>query len=301
MDTEEINMKNPYKRHDIFQCKHESHARFNYKVSAYHVLRVKNCFPQGCLFFKWRCSLLNKGKSCPKKFTHVGKKCFGCKHFYDEKINCHPQLMVSTVEYHEFLTELEDFEDWLESMAGKFIECSATIRSVKPRLKKIYTPKESSITLNGYILGFNGAFIGIEHWDDLCYALVYADQQERYQFSSGDDFEFRSKIELSNGRLIFKNLRNIEFNQKSDNKIWTNSKSLVAKGTATLFKEQPLKCLHCESGVLVDVLDKTNSHWVNRRELYCLESIQSPDLCYKSDEVELDFLMENDCHVTRCK
>ena len=102
-------MRNPYKRLDIFRCKYYNHAKFDYKVSAYHVLRVKNCYPQGCLYFKWHCKLLNKGQSCIKGFQHVGKKCFGCKHYYDEKVNNQPELLISEEEYHFFLDELEEF------------------------------------------------------------------------------------------------------------------------------------------------------------------------------------------------
>ena len=78
-------MINPYKRTDIFRCKYPAHARFEHQVSTYHVLRVKNCFPQGCLSFKWRCELMDKGKRCIKGFKFIGKKCFGCRFFYDEK------------------------------------------------------------------------------------------------------------------------------------------------------------------------------------------------------------------------
>ncbi|MBN1153514.1 hypothetical protein JXB12_01195 [candidate division KSB1 bacterium] len=291
-------MTNPYKRHDIFKCKHESHARFDYKVSAYHVLRVKNCYPEGCLFFKWKCELLNKGKSCPRKFSHVGKKCFGCKHFYDEKINFHPQLQVSDEEFHDFLEELDEFEDWLDSIRGRHVDCWATIRAVKPRFRKIYTSKESSISLDGYILSFSDAYIGTTHWEDLCYALIYADQQERFRFSAGDEIEFFCRVGLADGRLVFNRLRSVEFLHKSHEETWTNSKSLVARGTATLFKEQPAKCLHCRSGVLVDVLDKSAPHWVRRRELYCLESMASPDLCYKVEIGQDDWVLDSDCQLS---
>ena len=288
-------MKNPYKRHDIFQCRHESHARFDYNVSAYHVLRVKNCYPQGCLFFRWKCELLNKGKSCIRKYSHIGRKCFGCKYFYDEKMNYHPELQISEGEYHNFLEELEEFEDWLESIRCKHIDCWATIRSVKPRLKKVYTNRESSISLDGYIISFSEAYVGLNHWEDFCYAIVYGDQQERFRFGARDEIEFMCRVDLAEGRLVFNKLRAVEFNQKFSDDIWTNSRSLVARETATLFKEQPAKCRQCKSGVLVDVLDKTSSHWVRRRELYCLESMRSPEMCYKVTIDQDEILFDGDC------
>ncbi len=279
-------MRNPYKRQDLFTCKYPAHVKFEYKVSAYHVLRVKNCYPQGCLYFKWKCQLLNNGKRCIKGFRFVGKKCFGCHHFFDEKINHSPDLMVPEEEYHQFLDELEDFEDWFDSVRGKEINFWGLIRSVKPRITKVIHKNESSMHLEGYLLHFDDAYLNTVHWEDRCYAIVYADQQERYQFAPEDDVEFKCRVELDQGRLIYKKIRNVDFRLKSDRKTWTNSTSLVAKGTATLFNHQELKCLHCDHGVLVDVVDKTGGGWERRRELYCLESFPTPDVCYRrADEV----------------
>lgn len=286
-------MKNPYKRLDIFRCKYDSHAKFDYKVSTYHVLRIKNCYPHGCLSFKWKCNLLDKGKSCHKGYQFVGKKCFGCKHYYDEKINHHPELLISENEYHEFLDELEEFEDWLESIQGKDIDFWGVIDTVKPRLTKVINKDESVVHLEGYILHFKEAYLDQIHWEDPCYAIIYADQQQRHRFAAGDDLEFKCRVEIDRGRLIFKKIRATEFRQKSNQQAWTNSQALVAKGTATLFENQLAKCLHCEKGVLVDVTDKTNSHWERKRELYCLAAFPSPDVCFYHikdllDEIEAE-------------
>ena len=285
-------MKNPYKRLDIFRCKYDAHAKFDYKVSTYHVLRVKHCYPQGCLYFKWQCKLLNKGQSCIKGFSYVGKKCFGCKYYYDVKINYQPELSISEDEYKAFLDELEEFEDWLESIRGKSIQFWGIIKSVKPRFIKIIDPNKSSLNLKGYLLHFDEVYLDQLHWEDHCYAICYADQQQRYKFAPQDDVEFKCLVELDQGRLIFKKIRAVEFRSKSDMEIWTNSKTLVAKGVATMLENQSSKCLQCEYGVLIDVLDKSNPHWEKRRELYCLKSFPSPELCYYQVERLVEEIQE---------
>ena len=287
-------MKNPYKRLDVFRCKYSAHAKFDYNVSVFHVLRIKNCFPHGCLYFKWKCRLLNKGQKCFKGFQHVGKKCFGCKYYYDEKVNNHPELLVSETEYHNFLDELEEFEDWLESIKGKNVEFWGIVTSVKPRFVKIVNSDKSIINLEGYILHFDDVYLDRLHWEDHCYAVIFADQQQRFKFAPQDDVEFKCRVELDRGRLIFKKIRAVEFRFKSNEKTWTNSKALVAKGTAVFFKNQVSKCLHCDNGVLIDVIDKSAPQWEKRRELYCLKSFPDPDVCYYKIE-SLAEEMEEEC------
>ena len=79
-------MKNQYKRTDIFRCVHDVHQKFQNRISVYHILKEKQCYPQGCFYFRWRCKQLNKKNKCYRGFFHVGRKCFGCRDFYDEKI-----------------------------------------------------------------------------------------------------------------------------------------------------------------------------------------------------------------------
>lgn len=277
-------MKNLYKRIDIFHCKYSTHAKFGYNVSAYHVLRVKNCYPQGCLYFKWKCKLINKGQSCIKGFQHVGQKCFGCKYYYDEKIHNQPELLISKTAYHDFLDELEEFEDWLEGVKGKNVDFWGTIKSIKPRFTKTINSDKSSINLEGYILHFDDVYLDRLHWEDHCYAIIYADQQQRFKFTSEDEIEFKCRVEIDRGRLIFKKIRSVEFRFKSKKTTWTNSKARVAKETASFFENQVPKCLHCDYGALIDVIDKSTPQWERRRELYCLKSFPSPDVCYYTVE-----------------
>ncbi len=280
-------MINPYKRLDVFKCKSSEHAKFEHYVSVYHVMRVKNCFPQGCLSFRWRCQLLNKGQSCFKGLNYVGRKCFGCRHYYDEKIHNQPSLLLSPDHYAQFLDELDDFEDWLEAIQNRQLEIQGTIVSVKPGLTKIIHQHGSHLELSGYFVHFHEAFIDTMHWEDHCYALIFPDQQERYQLAAGDKLEFRAKVTLNEGRLLFKKISAVEFLHRSHKPTWTNSQALIAKRTTIAFDQQPRKCLHCDQGMLVDVIDKSRPQWERSRELFCLRAFPSPDVCYYQVEQKL--------------
>jgi len=280
-------MINPYKRLDIFKCKSLGHTKFEHRVSVHHVLRVKNCYPQGCIYFLWRCKLLNKGNSCIKGYKHVGRNCFSCKHYFDEKIHNQPQLLISEDEYAQFLNELDDFEDWFESINDRQIDIQGTIRTVKPALVKNIHHQSSHLQLNGYFIHFDEAFINTVHWEDHCYVVIYPDQQERFQFASGDTIEFRAKVELDEGRLIFKKINSVEFIERSGEQSWTKSQALVVKHTTISFENQPTKCLHCDQGVLVDVIDKSKPKWERSRELFCLKSFPDPTVCFYNIEKKI--------------
>ena len=284
-------MINPYKRLDVFKCKSFRHAKFDNRVSAYHVLKVKKCYPQGCIYFKWYCELLNKGKTCKRGYKHVGKKCFGCKYYYDEKIHNQPLLNISEAEYNEFLDGMDEFKDWLDSINQKYIDNEGKILSVKPALIKTIQNNSSRLNLNGYFIHFNEAFIDRVHWEDHCYAFIFPDFQKRYQFAPGDRIDFRAKIELDQGRLVFKKMNSVNFLQRSGKHSWENSEALVAKYTTLAFNNQPTKCLQCRHGMLIDVIDKSLPQWERSRELICLKSVTNPKDCiYHIEEKLVDMI-----------
>jgi hypothetical protein len=294
-------MINPYKRNDIFTCRYSTHAKFENRVSPYHVLRVKQCYPEGCLSFKWHCELLNKGTTCPKKFKHVGRKCLGCKHFDDEKINNQPELLLDEIAYHAFLEELDEFEEWLESVKDHPVDFWGVIKSVKPRLTKVIASDKSHLNLDGYLLHFHDVYLNELHWEDHCWAILYADQQQRFRFAPDDDVEFRCHVSMDHGRLIVTKIRDVEFRYKSEHASWTNAQTLVAKGTFTTFANQPEKCLHCEQGMLVDVVDKSRPTWQRSRELYCLRSCPSPDVCgYAAEKLLYSANANNEVVLDNC-
>ncbi|MFQ6115065.1 MAG: hypothetical protein ACE5NG_13455 [bacterium] len=179
-------MINQYKRLDVFKCNYPSHARYENRVSVYHVLKDRKCFPQGCIYFQWRCQLLNKGESCVRGYSHVGRKCFGCKYFYDEKINNQPQVSLREDDFKIFQEELRDFENWLEEIKDKEINFCGVIDSVKPRFQKLLFGTKSEVKLQGFILTFREGYIGRVHFEDFCYGVIGKNQQSNHKFSPGD-------------------------------------------------------------------------------------------------------------------
>ena len=280
-------MINPYKRLDVFKCKSLGHSKFENRVSVYHVLHVRKCFPEGCLYFIWRCLLLNKGQKCKKGYKHVGRSCASCKQYYDEKINNQPELLIPYAEYQEFLEELDEFEDWIKSIKNKFIDIEGTITTIKPAFSKTKDRQNSQINLKGYFIHFKEAFLERIYWEDSCYAHIYPDQQERFKFGSGDKIEFRAKIELNQGRLLFKKISSVDFLERSNNSIWNRSRALVLKYSVIPFDQQLVKCLHCDQGMLIDVTDKSRNQWEHTRELICLKSFPSAANCYYKVEDKL--------------
>jgi hypothetical protein len=275
-------MKNQYKRTDIFACNYETHSKFNNRVSVYHVMRAKKCYPQGCLFFKWHCSLLQKGKSCRRGYEHVGRKCSGCKYYYDEKIHYQPKVMVTPDEYRSFEEELEEFEEWLAEKENNEITFFGKVETIKPRFHHSWNNTHGQVRLKGWLVTFAQGFIGTESFEDPLYAHISPHQQERFRIAPGDQFEVRATLSIDRGRIILTRLRGIDIEQRSGEVTWTNGQALVARQSATFFEGQPAKCLACHYGALVDVEDRVDGRIHSRRALYCLKGIVDPQVCYVS-------------------
>ena len=203
-------MKNEYKRKDIFYCSHQSHLKFDKIVTPYHILHKKKCFPEGCISFNYHCKLLEKRKGgCPKKYKYVGKNCPSCKDYYDEKIQRIPQIS-SSADIEKFWEDYHEFEGWVEENEGKFARVLATIDSIKPLIVKNEIPRQESIKSSGFLIGFKEAFLDYTNFEDDCYLLVSKDSLNRYKFSIGDKIEFDGMICFSEGRLVFRRMRNVD-------------------------------------------------------------------------------------------
>ena len=282
---------NHYKRQDVFKCIQDSHARFENKVSAYHVLKEKKCYPHGCIYFNWRCRKLNKGRSCPRKFKHVGRKCFGCKEFYDEKVINRPEVVLSDEEFSIFMRDLREFETWLNGLKGIEVNLSGTIYSVKPKMRQVIQGKRSHIELNGFALIFREVFIDLVRFKDLCYVTASKGLQAKYRFSKGDKVDLYARLSVDRGRLILKRPNRIEIDERGEGKTWSWDKALVAARTASPIPYQLERCFACDKGCLLDTIERTNAGERHKRQLFCLEGIKDPQHCIydlaKSIGVEL--------------
>jgi hypothetical protein len=271
--------KNQYKRHDIFSCNHSSHFRFGGAVSTYYILSEKKCYPEGCINFIWKCRLLNKGHACPKKFTHVGRKCFSCKHYYEEKYCQQPKLKVDREDYEKFLRDKDDFDHWLGQNENRQVEIEAVISGIKPNLITNGPHKGSRLRFNGWILVFDNVYVDYDLFDDTAFAWISERAQERCQFTDGTRFEARAKFNFERGRLIFNRLHGIEIKKTGDGIPPDLNKIMVAAETASRIPVQPEKCLRCPEGVLIDKAEERRNNSGRKRQLICLRGVKNPSEC----------------------
>ncbi|MGA1825892.1 MAG: hypothetical protein ACMUIP_14650 [bacterium] len=278
-------MKNHYKRSDIFRCTHESHHGFGNVVSVYHVLKEKKCYPDGCIYFKWLCKKLNKGIACPKSFKHVGRMCPSCPDYYDEKVFRHPELLLPEKEYDDFLKELENFKFWLDSKRGREIECSGTIKSVKPRFIMKPHNKRFNISLKGFLLVFDEGFIDLTHFEDIFFGNLSLWQQSRLRLGKGDRIEFCATLYLDRGRILLDRVRGIDIEEKAEAQYWSVQEAKQALLRCSTLEHQSEKCLNCSHSCLVDIMEpgsKDAGHpqkGQKRRQLLCLKGVSAPEYC----------------------
>ncbi len=271
---------NQYKRVDVFRCQNQAHAKLGKRVSVYHVLKVKKCYPNGCVYFRWKCQKLNKGEACPRGYKHVGRLCFGCKYFYDEKVAHQLQLVLPQEQQQAFWDDLEVFEDWLAEIKGRQQTIYARVHSVKPHLKKQVLGKDARLQVEGYLLVFKESYIGRTHFEDFTYASVSKNLQKRLGFRPGDELEFVAVVNETHGRLVFRQLRQVEFGQRGrGNPPWPQNEMSLLLKTATEFRSQPEKCLYCPYGTLVDVFEESGQGKIRYRRLLCLKGVQNPTDC----------------------
>jgi hypothetical protein len=270
---------NQYKRQDIFQCGHKSHFKFEKNVSVYHVLKEKGCYPEGCIYFLWKCRLLNKGHSCPKGYQHVGKSCFSCKNYFEEKVWYQPEILLDKEEFENFQRDLEEFEDWLQSVVGKRIEFSGTVNSVKPHFIKKGLGSNQILTFPGFLISFKEGYLDRVFFKDYIFLSISRKSQENLRFAKGDKVEFEATLRTDKGRIILERIGHVEFSEKKGEAFWNESLALVTKNTGTELDCQPEKCLVCENGCLLDVVEREGERSKIYRHLFCLAGVVDPEAC----------------------
>jgi hypothetical protein len=273
-------MVNPYKRLDVFRCSQEAHREFGGRVSVYHVLKEKGCYPQGCLYFVWHCMLMEKGRRCIQGYQYVGKNCTGCTYYDEEKVHLQPELMLEEDAYARFLEVLEDFETWLDSVRFKRMPIAGRVQCVKPWFEKRVAHRESQIQLRGYLLVLKNAFIGIMSFEDTVYIRVSERLMQEYRFLPRMVLEMVGEVREDQGRIVVHHPKNIEIQKHGRGQAWTRERALVSVKTASHLKEQPEQCLACRWGALTDVFDRSAREEQRYRNLYCLKGVVNPEDCY---------------------
>ncbi len=296
----EFVMKNLYKCTDIFRCVHESHQGYKNRISVYHILKEKSCYPNGCIYFRWRCKILNKKKKCHRGYRHVGKNCFGCKEFYEEKIHNFPELQVSQDEYKNFLKKLELFEDWLDKQRFKLIDIAGKVHGVKPHFIQKVFPKTKYLSFRGFMIIFKDIYLDRMFLEDFAYAIISSDKYKRLNICIGDEIEAKAMVNINHGRLILNRLQRIEIVEHGNESAWDEQSISLARETATELREQPESCVQCKFGALVDIEYNGEHRSSKRRKLFCLKGIANYKDCYVKSEycgldVEANEIVTGEC------
>lgn len=273
-------MRNIYKSMNIFKCVHEAHDGFGSKMSVYHILNEKGCFPDGCFYFKWHCKLMKQGKPCYRGFNFIGKKCQGCRYFYEEKIHNRSELQVTDEEYRDFQRELDEFEDWLDENLHRELEIHGEIDGVKPLFRKCAYRKGESFSFNGFLLIFKQLYFETTLMEDPVYVWLSPKTYASLKSGRGDVITARATLTLDRGRLVLKRLRRIDIEQRGEPPLWNRSKALVAREPATQIPLQPEGCVQCPFGSLVDVEDVRYDETRQYRQLYCLKGMKDHRNCH---------------------
>ncbi len=268
---------NLYKRSDVFSCPHSAHFRFGGMVTPHHILNEKKCYPDGCIVFVWKCRLLDKGHACPKKIKHVGRLCFSCKEFFEDKYIQKPKLNISDLEFRKFKLDVEEFDYWLSSVTGKEVELDAVVRTIKPNFRIAgYANRECYAFLN-WLAVFDSAYINIDLFDDTCFARISDKTQDRFRLADGDRISCRAVMNFDRGRMVFTRLHNMEVTKNGSEPEWSRAEADVATATASRIDIQTEKCLGCRFGCLID--SNGDSRRNGSRSLLCLAGQRLPDEC----------------------
>jgi hypothetical protein len=273
-------LTNQHKRLDVFRCVHDAHRTFDSRVSVWHVLKARQCYPGGCVYFRWHCSKLEHGQNCPRSFNYVGRLCQGCTHFVDEKMSNHLEQLLDEKEERRFRRELGDYEFWLESLRGSEITFYGDVFSVKPKVVRTVHPSGGTENrLDGFLVGFLEGYIGYTHFRDPVYLVLDLRQQRRLKLAAGDTFQCQARLSTDRGRLVLRRPRGFDFDNRAGEPSIDEGAARVAVRTARYRRLQPEKCFACPHGVLADVRDLSGSSEKNYRRMACLQGVEAPLEC----------------------
>jgi hypothetical protein len=245
-------------------------------MSPFYILNEKQCFPDGCVYFHWKCRLLAKKKTCFRGFTHVGKKCFNCKYFYEEKRHQYPELIIQKEEPISFIDQFSEFEEWIYNLKSKRVACEGTVAGITPDLSLKHYGNRQNISAHGFLIRFNEGFIDDHLLEDPFYLSISAMSQNKLLLRTGDNIEFEANLIVDRGRLKFIKSGRFQFYERGIEKPMRKNDVLVALQTYTIQENQPEKCKACTYGMLVDMENSTNGP---SRATICLQGIVDYRYC----------------------
>lgn len=280
VDEQPRTLINQHKRLDVFRCVHDAHGRFDSRVSVYHVLKARRCYPGGCVYFRWRCRRLERGQNCPRSFNFVGRLCGGCTHFEDEKMSNHLVSLLDGKAEERFRRELSDYEFWLEGLRCREVDFYGEVFSVKPHAVRTVHPSGGiENRLQGFLVSFLEGYIGYTHFRDPVYLQLDLRQQRRWEAAPGDRLQFEARLHTDRGRLVLRRPRALEFDRRGEAQVLSEGEARVAVRTARYRRLQPEKCFACAHGLLADVRDLSGPSEKRYRRMACLRGVDSPMEC----------------------
>jgi hypothetical protein len=245
-------------------------------MSPFYILSEKQCYPDGCVYFHWKCRLLAKKKICFRGFSHVGKKCFNCKYFYEEKRHQYPELIVKDEENDNFIDHFSEFEEWINDLQSKRVPCEGIIAGISPDLYLKRQGSRQKIYSTGFLIRFEEGYIDNLLFEDPFYLSISGMSQNKLLLRKGDNIEFEASLMIDRGRFRFIKPGRFQFYERGDEKPLRKNDILVALQTYTIQENQPGKCIDCAAGVLVDVENSNNGP---SRATVCLQGVADYHYC----------------------
>jgi hypothetical protein len=245
-------------------------------MSPFYVLSQKQCYPDGCVYFKWTCRLLAKKKTCFRGFSYVGKKCFNCKYFYEEKQHQYPELINPHNDNDTFVEEFSEFEEWINYLQLKRTLCEGTISGINPDMTLKQNGTRKGLSVHGFLARFEDGYIDNQLFEDPFYLSISSMSQNKLLLRKGDNIEFEASLIIDRGRLKFVKPGRFQFYNRGNEKPLRRNDVLVALETYTIQEKQHAKCMNCVFGILVDVVNTKNGP---SRSTVCLQGITDPQYC----------------------
>jgi len=282
-------IKNLFKAHDLFSCHHPMHKQFGYNVSPYHIFKVKKCFPEGCVEFKWRCHNFEKGKKCPRDFKHVGRNCFSCNKYHDDKETYSPETSMTQNELKNFIEEFRAFESWSDYMRDKRVLFSGKVKSIRPHLRMEIDSGKHRISVDGFFASFDEGYIDNDHFDDNIYLRLSKNSLVRTGMAEGDELEAEVQFTEERGRFILIQPRRMDLVKSGNKPQITMATSLIARSTGKIINDSISHCQGCRYCTMIDIDDLSTKMRSKYRRFYCLRGVSDNENC----PVRLEDVMDN--------
>jgi hypothetical protein len=210
----------------------------------------------------------------------VGKKCFNCKHFYEEKIHQYPEFINNGESYTDFVQKFDDFIEWLDHLKTIRVLCEGRIASIKPNLSIDNYDNKQRVHAHGFLITFFTGYIDNVPFADPFYLSISSLTQNKIKLRKDDLLEFEANLTIDNGRLIFIKSGKFHFIERGLEKAPDRGKILAMVNSATIQQDQPSKCVSCSQGVLTDHKRKSSGR---NRSIICLQGIPDYRICTYQD------------------